>query len=297
MNNPITHITKVEIQGLFGRYDIVWNLHPDVNVLAGINGSGKTTILSAIYKFICNKAIKDVFFKKIILYFDNGKNITSTKEIKTIYVEKDTREVKYRAGIRELLDNIELNLIHTFDSEAKPQELLQKADNEVKTELDWELWNLQREYLNYQVDLGKKLRANKENFNDNPTYFHDKFLEIIDTLFLETHKKVNRDKNELEFLSGDKEINVYQLSSGEKQLLIILLTVLVQNNKPSILLLDEPEISLHIEWQRKLIKYIRELNPNVQIIIATHSPDIIVHGWMDNVFNLQDLIVKDNIAQ
>ncbi len=120
------------------------------------------------------------------------------------------------------------------------------------------------------------------------------FLAIIDELFLETHKRVNANKEELAFLLDNKEINTYQLSSGEKQLLIILLTVLIQDNKPFILLMDEPEISLHIEWQRKLIKYIRELNPNVKLIIATHSPDIIVHGWLDNVFNIQDLIVKDN---
>jgi predicted ATPase len=117
---------------------------------------------------------------------------------------------------------------------------------------------------------------------------------MVNELFAETHKKINPDREELEFKLGNTEINAYQLSSGEKQLLVILLTVLVQDNKPAILLMDEPEISLHIEWQRKLVQYIRELNPNVQIIIATHSPDIIMDGWLDKVFNLQDLIVKDN---
>ncbi|MEY4768790.1 MAG: hypothetical protein RL637_1429, partial [Pseudomonadota bacterium] len=123
---------------------------------------------------------------------------------------------------------------------------------------------------------------------------HKRFLAMVNELFAETHKKINPDREELEFKLGNTEINAYQLSSGEKQLLVILLTVLVQDNKPAILLMDEPEISLHIEWQRKLVQYIRELNPNVQIIIATHSPDIIMDGWLDKVFNLQDLIVKDN---
>ena len=88
----------------------------------------------------------------------------------------------------------------------------------------------------------------------------------------------------------------YQLSSGEKQIIVILLTVLVQDNKPAILFMDEPEISLHIDWQRKLIQYIKELNPNVQIILATHSPGIILEGWADKVFEVSDLITLDRQA-
>ena len=57
--------------------------------------------------------------------------------------------------------------------------------------------------------------------------------------------------------------------------------------------MDEPEISLHMDWQEKLIKYIRELNPNAQLIIATHSPAIIMDGWLDRISELSDLIMHD----
>ncbi|MFT4759561.1 MAG: putative ATPase [Paraglaciecola sp.] len=93
-------------------------------------------------------------------------------------------------------------------------------------------------------------------------------------------------------LNNKIDIKSYHLSSGEKQLLVILLTVLVQDQKPSILFMDEPEVSLHIEWQKKLIGFLRELNPNVQLIIATHSPAMIMNGWMDKVFNVEDITVK-----
>ena len=56
----------------------------------------------------------------------------------------------------------------------------------------------------------------------------------------------------------------YQLSSGEKQILIILLTVLVEDNQPYVLFMDEPEVSLHLEWQKRLVDLCLELNPNVQ---------------------------------
>ena len=99
------------------------------------------------------------------------------------------------------------------------------------------------------------------------------------------------------FLSGNDKLTPYQLSSGEKQMIVILLTVLIQDNKPSILFMDEPEISLHLDWQRKLIQYIKELNPNVQIILATHSPGIILEGWRDKVTEMTEIITLDRKAK
>ncbi|MEZ5672753.1 MAG: AAA family ATPase [Thiotrichaceae bacterium] len=88
------------------------------------------------------------------------------------------------------------------------------------------------------------------------------------------------------------KLSPYDLSSGEKQMLMILLTALVQNNKPTVMIMDEPELSLHTDWQEKLIDYIRQLNENVQIIIATHSPSIVINGWHDKVFEINDILVK-----
>jgi len=65
------------------------------------------------------------------------------------------------------------------------------------------------------------------------------------------------------------------LSSGEKQLLIILGQSLLQENINHIYIADEPELSLHVEWQEKLVNSLKSVNPNSQIIFATHSPDIV----------------------
>ena len=81
----------------------------------------------------------------------------------------------------------------------------------------------------------------------------------------------------------------YQLSSGEKQMLVILLTVLVEDDLPYVLFMDEPEVSLHIEWQKRLIDLILELNPNVQIILTTHSPAVVMNGWVDQVTEVSDI--------
>ena len=81
-----------------------------------------------------------------------------------------------------------------------------------------------------------------------------------------------------------------QLSSGEKQLLLILFTVFLQEEKPNVLLMDEPEISLHISWQDRLISLIRQLNPHCQLILTTHSPNIFANGWEDKIIFMQDLM-------
>ena len=86
------------------------------------------------------------------------------------------------------------------------------------------------------------------------------------------------------------------MSSGEKQILIILLTVLVQDNQPYVLFMDEPEVSLHVEWQKRLIDLILSLNPNVQIILTTHSPAVVMNGWMDKVTEVSDIVNDEDFS-
>ena len=63
----------------------------------------------------------------------------------------------------------------------------------------------------------------------------------------------------------------------------------MEDNLPYVLFLDEPEASLHIEWQQKLIGLIRSLNPHVQIVLTTHSPAMIMDGWLDAVTEVSDI--------
>ena len=87
---------------------------------------------------------------------------------------------------------------------------------------------------------------------------------------------------------NDKPIEIEALSSGEKQLLIILGQALLQDLTPVIFIADEPELSLHVEWQEKLTPSIAELNPNAQIVFATHSPDI-VGAYSHRIINMEDV--------
>ena len=78
------------------------------------------------------------------------------------------------------------------------------------------------------------------------------------------------------------------LSSGEKQLLILLTQTLLQEKQPFIFIADEPELSLHIEWQRNIIGAINQINPNAQIIVATHSPEI-AGQWSKKIITMESI--------
>ena len=103
-----------------------------------------------------------------------------------------------------------------------------------------------------------------------------------------------RTENEIRFSQLGEMLVPYQLSSGEKQMLAILLTVLVEDQQNYVLFMDEPEVSMHIEWQQRLIDLILQLNPNVQIILTTHSPAVVMNGWMDHVTEVSDITDKVN---
>lgn len=265
------YIRRIEIASLWsGRKHVIWDLRRDVNVLSGVNGVGKSTIL--------NKAIH----RLVQWSSELERNLPG---VKLTFYPEDATSVRY-----DVIRSIDRPLIHGG--------LLEKlADARVATELDWQLYQLQRRYLDYQVNIGNRmiemltggapdahLRAQEEA--RAKTVFQDR----IDELFSETGKKIVRGSNEIFFTQSGDTLSPYQLSSGEKQMLVILLTVLVEDKQPYVLFMDEPEISLHIEWQQRLISLIRELNPNVQIILTTHSPAVIMDGWMDVVTEVSDIV-------
>lgn len=87
--------------------------------------------------------------------------------------------------------------------------------------------------------------------------------------------------------NGDS-YDCFKLSSGEKQVLILLTESLLQGGESKIFIADEPELSLHIDWQSKILPSIRNLNANAQIIVATHSPEV-AGEYPDNVLDMEDI--------
>lgn len=272
MSKQADYIKRIEIKGIWGWKNIAWDLRPDVNILSGINGIGKSTIV--------NQAVH-------VLHLLSGGELDKQilpENVRFVFSPEDASYIRF-------------DVIRSFDRPLLNAGLMQKVtDVNVRTELDWQLYRLQRRYLDYQVNIGNRIielltegTSESQRKATEASVPKRKFQDMIDSLFSETGKKINRKSNEILIEQDGDELHPYQLSSGEKQILVILLTVLVQDGQPFALFMDEPEISLHIEWQQQLIKLIRELNPNVQIILTTHSPAVIMDGWMDAVTEVSDI--------
>ena len=84
---------------------------------------------------------------------------------------------------------------------------------------------------------------------------------------------------------GSSDLNWRYLSSGEKQILILLTQALLKVNEPVVYIADEPELSLHVTWQEKLLESLVTLGGQMQVIVATHSPDI-AGNFQDKVIDL-----------
>ena len=271
MEIQANYIRRIEIDGLWRRYDIAWDLRPDVNILSGINGVGKTTILNRSVSYLERHTSGEV---------KNG-------EVEGVRVYFDRPEAT----------SIPYDVIRSYDRPLVMGDFTARmADPEVKTELDWQLYLLQRRYLDYQVNVGNRmielLGSEDEQMRARAPQLSvpkRKFQDMIDELFGYTRKRIDRKSNEIVFYQDDERLSPYKLSSGEKQMLVILLTVLVREGTHSVLFMDEPEASLHIEWQQKLIGMIRRLNPDVQLILSTHSPAVIMEGWLDAVTEVSEI--------
>lgn len=274
MQKYADYIKQIEIDSLWsGTRHILWNLDPKVNILSGVNGVGKSTILNKVVRGL----IPGGEFPSHLI---SGVHIKVSPE--------DARWIRY-------------DHIRSIDRPLMSSDMVNKiVDASVTTELDWQIYQLQRKYLDYQVNIGNRIievlqsgqqdAALKAQAISEPK---KKFQDMIDSLFSDTAKQLIRTQNDIAFSQLGEKLTPYQLSSGEKQMLVILLTVLIEDNKPYVLFMDEPEISLHIDWQQRLIDLILELNPNVQIILTTHSPAVIMNGWTDKVTEVSDIVKTD----
>lgn len=272
MEKIAQYIKSIEIDSLWSnRKHVKWELRPDVNILSGSNGVGKSTII--------NRSARHLDIMR------EGRLTANPEDgVKVTFYPEDATSINF-------------DVISSIDRPIMSSEMLEKVSGaDIRTELDWQLYNLQRRYLNYQVNIGNRIIALLTTGNPDDqrlaaelTTPKKQFQDLIDELFAPTAKTIVRNSNEILFSQYGETLQPYMLSSGEKQILVILLTALVQENRPGVMLMDEPEISLHIEWQQRLITLIRTLNPNTQIILCTHSPAIIMDGWMDAVTEIGEI--------
>lgn len=310
-------IKKIEIKNYFGKGYFEWNLDPVVNILGGKNGSGKSTLFRLCYMLISNGDIDDKIYKHFFylfeeatLTFSNGWTLTWTHAGYKDHYSKDIsaslRIVGYRAfsisddngknrefsEFRQLVQAFMINSFeqHTakaFQYERHPQSL--PLDDPTMLDL----------LIKDQIDLrNKDFSQAMENFVDSPEEDESKRSEYVSNYkkiyaslshFLQGYEEPFN--SSFVFTKNGQKISYEHLSMGEKQILLLLLMVSNTNQQPCIFFMDEPDLSMHIDWKEILVKELHDLNPNMQIILSTHAPSVIT-GWHDKVKEVSQLIKK-----
>ncbi|EKN3726132.1 TPA: AAA family ATPase [Yersinia enterocolitica] len=99
---------------------------------------------------------------------------------------------------------------------------------------------------------------------------------LVDTFnkFLINNKELVVSSDKVYIKADDQIHSINELSSGERHILTFISLVLFEGSRRDLLIIDEPEISLNLIWQRQLMALFSELIPETQIIVASHSPSL-----------------------
>ena len=220
------------------------------------------------YKKLNNKELSKLtieLLEKINISATNNEVETSNKKIN---VKKDNLVFKPK-------DKISVEFISTINMSANSVNNIIGSDGNKTTFLD--------------VEIDKEIeRLNKDYRNKNE--LQERFTNSLSKFLEETNKKVEfvDDQIEIILISGER-IDYRNLSSGERQLIFIFLKVINGGVDNSLILMDEPEISLHLSWQEKLLTEIASANSSSQMIIVTHSPALVMDGWLDNFIDIKTI--------
>ncbi|HFG6898014.1 AAA family ATPase [Acinetobacter baumannii] len=232
----------------------------------------KQVFLSLLYKRENKHSVIDSFLK-----LDSKK-------------EKEALENIYKNFNLDSTD-LKSKISNHFSALDKAQQKLKNTDNHQGIDLNDFSVLFSTERIDFIVEKWNDHLVQKSKIEEPK----DKFLNILNSMMQRKRFYINA-RNELEVVTqSQKPLSLNQLSSGEKQLLIILGEAFLQQNKRFIYFADEPELSLHINWQEHLVQHLKELNPNAQIIFATHSPDI-VSCFGENIINMETIITNAEVS-
>ena len=307
-------IEKVHIKNVKGIKDLELSFKKDneildIIVLAGVNGSGKTTILEAIKDFFDNRNIDFNDIEKSNIYLEIFfEDFEREKIIPFINIDSQNNiyQVFHMLGSYNSYIKENKGLYHQLAKffENPPKIIYVPAENKFE------------EIQTYSTTLSKEYKfiniINSNVIRDLPSYIATRrnYLATIEedlTMKEVTNKVVNeingifdileldvklkgfsKDEKTLPIFenSASEEFDINDLSSGEKQLFLRTLSIKMLEPNNSIILIDEPELSLHPKWQQRIIEVYKKIGENNQIIVATHSPHILGSVSNKNIFIL-----------
>ena len=267
----------------------------DTIVVAGSNGSGKTTFLESIWNYFLeiSEYRRDILEKVDITFNDDFERL------------KDLNIISHL----KLVDYFKKNDIKSYQETISSFKVLPKLIY-IPTEINFS--EVKTETTNFYKEYSFFNMVDFNMIKDIPSYIVSRIMYILgqneNLTMLEARKKITEEINgifnileldvKLKGISRDgknmpifensqgEEFDINELSSGEKQLFLRTLSIKMLEPEDSIILIDEPELSLHPKWQQQIIKVYQSIGKNNQIIVATHSPHILGSVPSENIIIL-----------
>lgn len=290
-------------------------------VLAGVNGSGKTRVLESIrywFEMFRSKAVNvELFYeeneREVLESLMNSEGLTE--------IEKEMqKEIEYTDCLRNIkFYNYDYRHNKT-ENRNYNSKIISKSFEKLKifpkliyvpTEINFE------EIKKAQTNLKKEYRfiniVDSYEIKDIPSYIATRISKVANEeenltmgqvrkkVFAEINgifeileldvklSEISKDENSMPIFtdSSGKKFGINELSSGEKQLFLRTLAIKMLEPENSIIMIDEPELSLHPKWQQKIVDVYRKIGKNNQIILATHSPHILGSVEKENIILLE----------
>lgn len=228
----------------------------------------------------------------VIFPKDNSKKLSSILYCDELFFFSDDEDSTSKEKLEELdvysrSNNLAKTLYILLQEFSKESILNEKerekidAMNEIKSMLDYVPEDR-------KLSLEKTIRELEEK-SDYKRELND-FIAIVNSFFELTNRKIFIDNEGL--ISLEYKENYYKwfdFSKGEMTLLSLLLVVYLHRNENVIFLFDEPDLSLHIKWQKNLISKLAAIAPSSQFIISTHSPALIGNYNDQSIINISSL--------
>lgn len=290
-------------------------------VIAGVNGSGKTTVLEFIRDTLTKKpndnedsyalySFPDADMAYVFSHFMNDNKIYNKiyKRFKYFYNKKNENLVKVKIvqgegtsenGSSKISpdSNYDISKINLLNKAVfrpsndritgeSAEMILIVSFHEHKDEMkELIIKKIRKEvFSNLDVPSGKIVKAEIKSLN-----------HVFSDLQLNSQFVYIDDDNLIFESINDKKIYYEDLSNGEKFIYFMGLMLQKYKINNSIIIIDEPEDSLHPTWQQQILKFYSNIGENNQVILATHSPHIIGSAKPESVFLLKPENGKINV--
>ncbi len=294
----------------------------DTIIFAGENGTGKTTILETISSFL-NSGPIDPFeyieyqigseiFKAIPTsdgtihkpFYDSVNNTGTIQKIRADknnnpqLIESNTQDIRhYGCVFSKARADYKTQQIRSTTTKNLDVDKYDNDNDDDFTSLKQLLVDIQNQDNSDYAELNQNLGASPKSWPDfYPSSKIFRFKNAFDNFFdkIKYEKVVDQnDEKAILFNKNGKAISIDKLSTGEKQI-VFRGSYLLKNNKKlrgAAIMIDEPELSMHPKWQKKILKYYKDLfsesnNQIAQIFIATHSDSVLEEALLDKENNL-----------